>query len=58
MDATMQDTLFFFGRHQGVYPLYACFQEKLLSGFPKAGSKCKNPKSHFTIGICMPASLS
>ena len=58
MDTTMQDTLFFFGRHQGVYPLYECFQENLLSRFPASRSKCKNPKSHFTIGISMPASLS
>ncbi len=33
MDTTIQDTLFFFDRHQAVYPLYACFQEKLLARF-------------------------
>ena len=36
MDTTMQDTLFFFDRHQAVYPLYACFQEKLLARFPES----------------------
>ena len=36
MDTTMQDTLFFFDRHQVVYPLYACFQEKLLVRFPES----------------------
>ena len=30
MDTTIQDTLFFFDRHQAVYPLYERFQEKLL----------------------------
>ena len=39
MDATMQDTLFFFDRHQAVYPLYVCFQEKLLARFPESRIK-------------------
>ena len=39
MDTTMQDTLFFFDRHQAVYPLYACFQEKLLARFPESQIK-------------------
>lgn len=26
------------------------FRKNCFSGFPQAGSKCKNPKSHFTIG--------
>lgn len=39
MDTTMQDTLFFFDRHQTVYPLYACFQEKLLARFPESRIK-------------------
>ena len=39
MDTTMQDTLFFFDRHQAVYPLYACFQEKLLARFPESRIK-------------------
>lgn len=34
MDTTIQDTVFFFNRHQAVYPLYACFQEKLRQRFP------------------------
>lgn len=34
MDTTMQDILFFFDRHQAVYPLFQCFHEKLLTGFP------------------------
>ena len=41
MDTSMQDTLFFFDRHQAVYPLYACFQEKLLAGFPESRIKVK-----------------
>ena len=36
MDTTMQDALFFFDRHQAVYPLYECFQEKLLARFPES----------------------
>ena len=39
MDTTMQDTLFFFDRHQAVYPLYVCFQEKLLTRFPESRIK-------------------
>ena len=39
MDTTMQDTLFFFDRHQAVYPLYVCFQEKLLVRFPESRIK-------------------
>ena len=39
MDTTMQDTMFFFDRHQAVYPLYACFQEKLLARFPESQIK-------------------
>ena len=39
MDTAMQDTLFFFDRHQAVYPLYACFQEKLLARFPESRIK-------------------
>ena len=41
MDTTMQDTLFFFDRHQAVYPLYACFQEKLLARFPESRIKVR-----------------
>lgn len=41
MDTTMQDTLFFFDRHQAVYPLYVCFQEKLLARFPESRIKVK-----------------
>ena len=47
MDATMQDTLFFFGRHQGVYPLYECFQEKLLSRFPESRIKVQKSQISF-----------
>ena len=36
MDTTMQDTLFFFDRHQAVYPLYVCVQEKRLARFPES----------------------
>ena len=36
MDTTMQDALFLFDRHQAVYPLYECFQEKLLARFPES----------------------
>ena len=39
MDTTIQDTLFFFDRHQAIYPLYACFQEKLLARFPESRFK-------------------
>ena len=46
MDTTMQDTLFFFDRHQAVYPLYACFQEKLLARFPE--SRIKMQKSQIS----------
>lgn len=41
MDTTMQDTLFFFDRHQAVYPLYVCFQEKLLARFPESRIKVR-----------------
>ena len=46
MDTAMQDTLFFFDRHQAVYPLYACFQEKLLARFPE--SRIKAQKSQIS----------
>ena len=46
MDTTMQDTLFFFDRHQAVYPLYACFQEKMLARFPE--SRIKVQKSQIS----------
>ena len=39
MDTTMQDMLLFFDRRQAVYPLYACFQEKLLARFPESQIK-------------------
>ena len=41
MDTTMQDTLFFLDRHQAVYPLYVCFQEKLLARFPESRIKVR-----------------
>ena len=48
MDTTMQDALFFFDRHQAVYPLYACFQEKLLARFPESRIKAqKNQISYY-----------
>ncbi len=48
MDTTMQDTLFFFDRHQAVYPLYVCFQEKLLARFPESRIKVqKNQISYY-----------
>ena len=47
MDTTMQDTLFFFGRHQGVYPLYECFQENLLSRFPASRIKVQKSQISF-----------
>ena len=46
MDTTLQDTLFFFDRHQAVYLLYACFQEKLLARFPE--SRIKVQKSQIS----------
>ena len=46
MDTAMQDTLYFFDRHQAVYPLYACFQEKLLARFPE--SRIKVQKSQIS----------
>lgn len=54
MDTTMQDTLLFFDRHKTIYPLYEQFQKSCLPDFPKAGSRCKNPKFPITIGTCMP----
>ena len=47
MDTTMQDTLFFFGRHQGVYPLYECFKENLLSRFPASRIKVQKSQISF-----------
>ena len=48
MDTTMQDTLFFFDRHQAVYPFYVCFQEKLLARFPESRIKVqKNQISYY-----------
>ena len=46
MDTLIQDTLFFFDRHQSVYPLYECFQEKLLDRFPE--SRIKVQKSQIS----------
>ena len=46
MDTTIQDTLFFFDRHQAVYPLYACSQEKLRARFPE--SRIKVQKSQIS----------
>ena len=36
MNTATQDTLFFFDRHQAVYPLYECFQKKLLARLPES----------------------
>ena len=47
MDTTMQDILFFFGRHQGVYPLYECFKENLLSRFPASRIKVQKSQISF-----------
>lgn len=46
MDTMIQDTLFFFDRHQAVYPLYERFQEKLLVRFPE--SRIKAQKSQIS----------
>lgn len=46
MDTMIQDTMFFFDRHQAVYPLYERFQEKLLAGFPE--SRIKVQKSQIS----------
>ena len=46
MDTLIQDRLFFFDRHQAVYPLYECFQEKLLARFPE--SRIKVQKSQIS----------
>lgn len=46
MDTTIQDTMFFFDRHQAVYPLYERFQEKLLARFPE--SRIKVQKSQIS----------
>ena len=46
MDTTMQDILFFFDRHQAVYPLYECFREKLFARFPE--SRVKVQKSQIS----------
>lgn len=45
-DTPLQDTLLFFDRHQAVYPLYTCFQEKLLARFPE--SRIKVQKSQIS----------
>ena len=44
MDTTIQDTLFFFDRHQSVYPLYECFQERLFARFPESRIKVQKSK--------------
>ena len=46
MDTAAQDTLFFFDRHQAVYPLYECFQKKLLARLPE--SRIKVQKSQIS----------
>ena len=46
MDTKIQDTLFFFNQHRTAYPLYACFQEKLLARFPE--SRIKVQKSQIS----------
>ena len=49
MDTLIQDTLFFFDRHQAVYPLYECFQKKLLARFPESRIKVqKSQISYYT----------
>ena len=46
MDTATQDTLLFFDRHQAVYPLYECFQKKLLARLPE--SRIKVQKSQIS----------
>ena len=46
MNTATQDTLFFFDRHQAVYPLYECFQKKLLARLPE--SRIKVQKSQIS----------
>ena len=46
MVTLIKDTLFFFDRHQAVYSLYECFQEKLLARFPE--SRIKVQKSQIS----------
>ena len=46
MDTATQDTLLFFDRHQAVYPLYECFQKKLLAILPE--SRIKVQKSQIS----------
>ena len=46
MDTATQETLFFFDRHQVVYPLYECFQKKLLARLPE--SRIKVQKSQIS----------
>ena len=46
MDTATQDTLLFFDRHQAVYPLYECFQKKLLARLPE--SRIKLQKSQIS----------
>ena len=46
MDTATQETLFFFDRHQAVYPLYECFQKKLLARLPE--SRIKVQKSQIS----------
>lgn len=46
MDTATQDTLFFFDRYQAVYPLYECFQKKLLARLPE--SRIKVQKSQIS----------
>ena len=46
MDTMMQNTLFFFDRHQAAYPIYECFQQKLLARFPE--SRIKVQKSQIS----------
>ena len=46
MNTATQDTLFSFDRHQAVYPLYECFQKKLLARLPE--SRIKVQKSQIS----------
>ena len=45
-ETATQDTMLFFDQHQGVYPLYEQFQEKLLARFPE--SRIKVQKSQIS----------
>lgn len=44
---SVQDTLLFFDKHPGAYPIYEAFREKLISRFPETRAKVQRTQISF-----------